>query len=615
LSATAPPYDQHETVAEILAWFDEKPTIARRTQAARRIDGLQDLGTSTLRSLRCVVIRNYTIEPLGAYLTIEAARAGLHLAVGYSSYDPSIEELDELLGAAPDLVVLALRLEAMSSALTRDLLANEPAAVEALAEAVVDRIDVLVQGVRARCNAMIAVHNFVLPTAVAGGLADTQNPVGRLNVARAMNVHLVAKVRQTGGASVLDVDHLFASLGYQDCYDARGDRTSAAPLSPIALEALATAQLRNLNAARGPLVKCVVVDCDNTLWGGVIGEDGLAGIALGDSGPGRRHQDLQYELVNLRRRGIALAIASKNEVADVIEVLTSHPESVLRPGDFAAMHVNWEDKADNIAAIAAELNISTGHMAFIDDDRFQCEWVAERLPDVRVVHWPDDLEPSGSLEDLAWFDSLVITDEDRQRTTMYRAEAQRRTTRDEAMTPEEYLRSLELVATVGTAADQHLPRVAQLTQRTNQFNLTTRRYDMAELAALSDDPGAAIVWLDLRDRFGSYGMVGCGIVRRDHDEAVIDTLLVSCRVLGRSAEMVLVDQLARISRAAGATVLVGEYVPSERNGQVADLYDRIGFSVVDTDGARRQWKWDLTAGRPGVPDWIQVIEESDGSRE
>ena len=457
------------------------------------------------------------------------------------------------------------------------------------------------------------MHNFVSPLSTAAGLADSQDPRGQLNLVRRMNVRLAESLLHVDGAHVVDVDHIFGLLGLHHCYDDRGERVSDAPLTLPALRAVADAHVRHIQALRGPAVKCVVVDCDNTLWGGVIGEDGISGLILGETGAGRKYRDFQQNLLDLRRRGVVLAVCSKNEAPDVLEVLRTHHDCVLREADFAAMRINWGDKAENISSIATELNLSLEHLVFIDDNPIECEWVKARLPAVRVLQWPPAAGGGTTLRDLPLFDSLVVTDEDRSRTEMYRAEVKRRAASQDASSIDEYLRTLEMVAIVGSPQPEHLPRLAQLTQRTNQFNLTTRRYDVTALQETLRDPGTGMVWLELRDRFGANGIVGCGIVRRRGHIAYIDTLLLSCRVIGRGAEAVIVNRLATLARDMGVAELVGEYIRSDRNAQVADLYARLGFEAQDTGAEGQFWSWALAGSVPSYPDWFQVVDEGGGT--
>lgn len=606
-SPLQPTAEPTEPAAQISAWLDEKPSLARVVAALRRFDAVSERHPDLFSPCFVLILRNFTIEPIEPLLRVAAYRAGIRLEVAYSGYDPSGELLarsDE----APDVAVVALRLEELAPSLGTDFTALPRGAAVELANDAVEQVLSLARGVKVQAGCPVLVHNFVTPLSPSAGLGDRQDPVGQLNTARRMNLTLAERVSGLDGIYVLDVDHVFATLGLRECIDARGARVSDAPLSLPALRALAEAQVRHIRALRGPTAKCVVVDCDNTIWGGVLGEDGISGLVLGDSGEGRMHRDLQQSLLDVRRRGVLLTICSHNDEADVLEVLRTHPDCLLAEDDFATMRINWEDKAENVISIAKQLNLGLEHLVFIDDDPFECEWIRNRLPQVHVVNWPLELGEGRALDDLGLFDSLLLTDEDRSRTEMYRADTSRRAARDEVPTVEEYLRSLEIVATIGRTRAQHLPRVAQLTLRTNQFNLTTRRYDAAALQELLSEPGCEVLWLDLRDRFGASGIVGCAILRSRGESAVIDSLLLSCRVIGRGAEALLVHAMAKLACDRGASELVGEYVPSNRNGQVADLYDRLGFDGPEDRGEAMQWCWVLSETLPSVPEWLQVID-------
>jgi FkbH-like protein len=595
--------------AAVLATLDTHPTLARTVNAVRQLERLADLEPQNFASRTVVVLRNFTIEPVEPQLKLAGFRAGLRLSVRYSGYQVGPgQELDELLADQPDAVLVALRLEELAPALSRDYLQTDRAHLLRLADIVVGQVLDVIRAVRGRSSAPIFVHTFVPPLVPSAGLSDSQDPLGQITLVRRMNVQLVEELDQIDGAYVLDVEHLFSSAGLERSTDVRGARLVDAPLSSLALTRLAELSVRHLQALSGPATKCVVVDCDGTLWGGTIGEDGLTGLVLGTEGPGRRYADLQHSLLNLRRRGIVLALCSKNEEADVRQVMSSHPDCVLGWNDFAAHRVNWEDKATNIVAMAEELNLSLEHMVFIDDDPWQCESVRSRLPNLGVLQWPDDFEGLTSLHQLGLFDALPATAEDSARTEMYQDEAQRRALRQEGVSSEEFLRSLDLVVTIGAAQTAHLPRLAQLTQRTNQFNLTTRRYGVSDLAHLTQAPGTSVLWAELSDRLGAYGLVGCAIVTLRGESAVIDAFLLSCRVLGRGVEDALANRIGRAAGELGATTLVGTYVPSERNAQVADLYPRLGFTEVESEGDTRHWQLPIQEGELAVPDWIGIVD-------
>ena len=559
-----------------------------------------------------LIARNFTIEPIEPLFQVAAFRAGFDAQLAYSSYEPfADEQLDAQLSEDPSVVFLAIRLEELAPALMKDFLGLERADAVALADASVDQVVALCRRIRGSSPAPILVHNFVTPLSTAAGLADAQDSRGQINLVRRMNVDLAEALTSVAGAHVLDVDHVFVRFGLERCYDERGARLSGAPLSHDALRALAESQVRHIQALKGARVKCIVVDCDNTLWGGVVGEDGIANIVMGPTGSGRPHHDLQRSLRDLKRRGVVLAICSKNEEKDVLDVLRNHPDSLLHEDDFAAMRINWDDKATNIESLAKELNLGLEHILFIDDSAVEAGWIKDRLPAIRVLQWSADASEV-PLSAMAEFDSLVLTEEDQKRTELYRSEAKRREASQGASSIEDYLRSLNLVATIGTARPEQLPRLAQLTQRTNQFNLTTRRYDVSTLEDLMRDPASKVVWLELQDRFGSSGLVGCGILRVEKGAARIDTLLLSCRVIGRGAEGVLVNRMAGLAVELGAHELHGEYIPSERNGQVAELYGRLGFTKQGADGGAAWWTWVLSQGLPTAPDWISVIDRIGG---
>ena len=613
-SPAPPTADAQDTavavVAEALRWLAEKPTVSRHVQAVRQLDAVYREQPALFRPLSVHVLRNFTLEPMEPLLKIAAYRHGTHLSVSYSGYDPlATLDADSAFHAGPDAVVVALRLEEFAPSLARNLLDTPPDAVLELANGVIETVVSFVNRVRATTGASIFVHNFETPIAPIAGLADSQDPRGQANLVRRMNVSLAEALVSVDGAYVLDIDGIFSSLGRHNCYDAGGERLSSAPYSRAGLSELADAYVRHLRALRGPEVKCIVVDCDQTLWGGIVGEDGSEGLSMGSDPRGRTYREFQGQLLTLRNRGLILAICSKNNAADVLDVLRTHPDCLVREGDFAAMRINWDEKDANIVSIAKELNLDPAQMLFVDDNPVECDRVQSSLPATRVLQWTPDGDFVRRFAQQPIFDSLVVTDEDRQRTELYRNEAQRRAAREESISAGDYLRSLKMVATVGRPSADHVGRLAQLTQRTNQFNLTTRRYDAAALHQLARDPDVVMVYLELSDRFGPSGIVGCGIVRRRDESAAIDTLLVSCRVIGRGVEAIMVNRMALLAREMGAAELIGEYIPTQKNAQVAGLYEQLGFAPCSTGEPGQYWRWALGGGLPSFQDWFEVRDE------
>ena len=331
-----------------------------------------------------------------------------------------------------------------------------------------------------------------------------------------------------------------------------------------------------------PPAKCIVLDLDNTLWGGVLGDDGPHNIKLGDDYPGNVFKDFQAALLGLRSRGFLLTIASKNDQQTVLDLLDTHPEMLLKREHFAAIRANWESKCESLRAIATELNIGLDSLVFVDDNLVERAAVRAELPMVHVVELPiDPLGYSQALADVPALDRPRLLDEDRRRAEMYQGEAHRNRVQQQAGTVEEFLQGLEMTAEVGLCDLHTLDRVHQLVQKTNQFNLTTRRYGIDEMRQFMESPRAAVAWLRLADCYGDSGLVCVGIARAmDDDTWEIDTLLMSCRVMGRQVEHAFLAYLAEIARDEGARRLRGIFRPTAKNGPVKDFYAAHGFSEL-----------------------------------
>jgi FkbH-like protein len=350
-----------------------------------------------------------------------------------------------------------------------------------------------------------------------------------------------------------------------------------------------------------------VLDLDNTLWGGVVGDDGPGGLQLGDDYPGNTYKWFQRAVLGLRDRGILLAVCSTNDAEVVHDVLDSHPEMILRRGDFAAERVNWRPKSENLREIAEELNIGVDSLVLFDDNPVERAEVRSRLPEVRVVDVPSD--PALyvlALGDVVEFDMPTVTPEDRSRTESYRAERERRQSETSATSLEEFLASLDMSAEIGPLNPGTLQRVAQLVAKTNQYNLTTRRHSEAELDGMARTDGGGVYWVRLKDRYGDMGLIGVGILLPAGADALVDSLVLSCRAANRGIEQALLAFLARTARALGYTGLVAEYLATARNHVVADLYPRLGFEplAVKPDAAR--YRLDLATGSIEFPPYLTV---------
>ena len=332
--------------------------------------------------------------------------------------------------------------------------------------------------------------------------------------------------------------------------------------------------------------KCLVLDLDNTLWGGVLGEDGINGIKLGGDYPGKAFSYWQRSLLELAHNGVILTVCSKNNEADVLEAWEKNPAMVLKREHFSAMRINWRDKATNLRELADELNISLDSMVFLDDSPAERELVKQLLPEVEVPDFPVkpyELMPFYKELVEKYFRIYSITSEDRSKAEQYRANAQRNAEQARFVDLESYLYSLDMQLDIMPADEHNLPRIAQMTQKTNQFNLTTRRYTESDVQQHLD-AGWRIYCMSMSDRFGDNGITGTIFVAPVNDTTVnIDTLLLSCRILGKGIEEAFVKTVFNLLRLDGYRKITADYLPTAKNGQTADFYDRMGMTCVATD--------------------------------
>jgi FkbH-like protein len=424
------------------------------------------------------------------------------------------------------------------------------------------------------------------------------------------NAGLRELARNSAHAVVVDVESLIEAAGAERWHDPRLWYLGRIRLSAYAHTLLASEYTSFIAAWQGDLRKCIVLDLDNTLWGGIIGEDGMTGIQLGQEGIGLAFVEFQRELLHLHQKGILLAISSKNNPEDAYEVIRKHPAMVLRERHFAAFQINWNDKAENIREIARRINIGVDSLVFIDDSPVERKRVRDAIPEAAVPEWPEDpCDYKRALWRVAgeYFLKFDVTEDDRRRGEMYHARTERERLVESGGNLEEFYRSLQMKLTIATADCETLPRVSQLTQKTNQFNLTARRYTESELAAISADEGWRVYWLKLEDRFGKDGIVGVLILRRESVERWhIDTFLLSCRVIGRTVEEALLGCAVRDLKELGATCITGEYIPTGRNGMVAALYDKLDFTRIDSDENRTRWALDLNQKSIVAPNWFEI---------
>lgn len=562
---------------------DEDGASARNF-AANRIKGFG--GAEQLTPARIALVTSFTGRPIEPYLTVTEFFAGRRLEpvfIEYGQWYSAIATPDMMDESALDAVFVLLHLEDVAPAFAYSHL-HEPDASRSL-ETVMAGLADAIAAFRERSSLPIVLATFTALRTGAERYFDRKHPLSKQAAIDGLNQRLSEIAGTHRNVHILDYANLVADTGRAVWFDPVKAHLNGAAISHTGLNALSGAISTVCSALTRPRKKVLVCDLDNTLWGGIVGEDGPDGIAVSGAYPGNAYADFQRFLKNLSATGVALAIASKNNWEDAIAGFEKNPSMPLKFDDFSAARINWQDKPQNIAEIAKELNVGTDSLVFIDDNPMECELVRRTLPEVTVVHlegapstFADAVLATGC------FDTLSVTEEDTKKVEMFKAEKKRSALANGA-DKSEFLASLNLEMEFRPPHGQEIQRVAQLINKTNQFNLTTRRYTEAEVDDLLKQRDADVRVVKLRDCFGDYGLIGVIISKDKSDtEREIDTLLMSCRVLGRGVESAILANIEKEAREDGKAALIGRFVPSQKNQQVADLYPKFGFENGGEDG-------------------------------
>ena len=564
--------------------------LARAVATKARGDDGRIVG---FRPYTLAVLSNGTTSLLAPALISTAVRYGIDLEVIEGHFDQVMHVAtarDSLLQtASPDGILVALDHRGIAG-LDGGLAGDEDAAV---AEALGHLTDVC-RGLRLQTSATLYVQNVALPPCPMFGSLDRRVPGTQPRRIERVNAGLNDLLDELPGV-LLDVDGIVRAVGSENWFDERQWHVAKLPFSQACVPLYAEHLLRLVAASTGMARKCLVLDLDNTLWGGVVGDDGMQGLVLGQGDAvGEAFLAVQRVAGWLHSRGVLLAVCSKNDDAVARAAFRDHPDMLLRLEDIAVFQANWQDKATNLRAIAAALSIGTDSLVLLDDNPAERALVRAELPEVAVPELPPDpADYPAVLLAAGYFETLGFTAEDRARTGHYRADAQRAALESSCVDMDAYLRSLDMTIHFAPFDTVGRPRIAQLTNRSNQFNLTTRRHDEAAIAALESRADAFTLQVRLADRFGDNGMIGVVVCIAVGTDWVIDTWLMSCRVLNRRVEEAVLDVLATNGRARGITRLVGLYIPSDRNGMVRDHYPRLGFQPAGSEHGADRWHLDL----------------------
>lgn len=586
--------------------------LARIVEAAR---GREEV-LAGMMPLKLGIISNATTDFVSPAIIGSGLRHGLAIEVVAGPYGQCMQEaLDPgsmVNRAGCDVVLLAIdsRGYPLHSA-PGDRDAGEAAIATALGQ-----VEAMRAGLAAYCPTVIVQSLPALPETLLGSY-DALLAGSETQAVAAFNTGLAE--RASSGMLLLDVAGLAARTGLDRWHDPAAWNVAKQPFAHSLIPAYAEHLARLLGALKGKSRKVLVLDLDNTVWSGVIGDDGLDGINIAQGDPvGEAHLALQAFALSLRDRGVVLAVSSKNTDEIARQVFREHPDMLLREEHIAVFQANWTDKASNLGGIAEALNLGLDSLVFVDDNPAERELIRQRLPQVAVPELPDSSAfYVRTVAAAGYFEAAGFSDEDRARSKFYEQNAKRVAVQAAAGGIDDYLASLAMTIRFAPFDERGRARIAQLINKSNQFNLTTRRYTEGEVAALGDDPAVVALQIRLEDVFGDNGMISTVIARVRGEEAEIDTWLMSCRVLGRRVEEAALAELARLLRARGVTRLIGIFRPSERNGIVVDHYRKLGFTLDSTDAAgEARWELDIASADFDFPDiFAHVLREDTYSQE
>ena len=567
--------------------------------------------------LKLAYLGNFTLDLLSRYVDAHGAREGIRIGSYIGKFDQYVQEIlddeSDLVRFQPDVIFLALSLRLLEPERIAALSSMPAEERRNFREEVVSHLESWAGRAIEKLPATLLIANFPVPTYPLAGVADVKSEYSETELYLELNLELLRRFKGNPRVRLFDLDRLASRYGKDRVLDPKMFYLAKMEWSAGFLPTVADEVVRQVKAVRGLGKKCLVLDLDNTLWGGVVGEDGAAGIRIGTGDPeAEAFLDFQHRLKALQDRGVLLAVCSKNNPADVLEVFESRPEIPLKLADFAATEICWNPKHEGLKKIAAALGIGTDSLVFMDDNPAEISLVQQMMPEVKTILLPPDpAEYAGLIERLNDFEKPEILEEDRRKTDQYRENRQRLELQSSAGDLLSYLASLRTEVEVHLARREDLPRVHQLFTKTNQFNLTTERYSQAEVERFATSPACELWVARARDRFGDLGMIAAVLLKKVGRMATIDSFLMSCRAMGRGIETAIMNHIKqRLLEDRSGLELRGRYIPTPKNGPVETFYDEQGFRLLESSSAgEKLYGLRRDEARPVPCDWIRVTQD------
>lgn len=538
--------------------------------------------STTLRTVKLGLSSNVQVDRLSLYLRRHALSSGVRLQVHVGSYDSLSQDIEDFKALGVDVLLFVPFFDNLMPAFESQIAGGlNQEIIDAKASALREQYRIAFEAARSFPGVIVTSFHRAWPSLQC-------KEVDRVTeVLILFQKMLSGVISETGHVNMLDLSSVVAFIGARQAIDRRFYAQAKAPYSVSMLNEIAQRVAAATRGFGSYYYKVLALDCDNTLWGGVIGEDLVSGIKLSPyEYPGNVFWRAQHEFLGLEKAGVVLCLCTKNNPADIEEVLNTHSDMPIRSKDLTLKKVNWESKSENLRAIAAELNVGLDSIIFLDDSNFELEGVRTQVPSVRTFQVPEALTeyPRVIDEIKSLFLAGGVSAESAAKTQQYKQRAAAETEKARFATQEEYIASLELEVVLSRNLQTSIPRISELTQKSNQFNLTTRRYSPAEILAAMEDPNQAVYSIVVGDKFGSAGLTGVAVVQYEQEAAVIDAFLMSCRVIGRGVEFCVWPDIARDAARRGCSQVIARYIRTPKNSLVQDFYDRLGLGNVASLG-------------------------------
>jgi len=544
---------------------------------------LHDQIDNDLPKIKITILRNIIIDQMEVFLKYFGSQSGLSLQINLGNFDSILQDATEnrsIINSDTNFIIIFYNLRSAFKQVETSFNSLKKETLDDIKYTISDLFLSTVEKINANSNATILVPTFEKFFYSTNGIYDNSSlSFGQNNFINELNLMLTNQLSKYSNCFLIDLDRIISRKGCESFYDQERHYTSAAPFSLLGQRELALEFSKYVSATFGKSKKVLALDCDNTLWSGIVGEDGTQGIALGNTNKGKIFQEFQLFIKDLIQKGVIVALCSKNNESDVWEVFEKNPNMILSKNDISCWRINWQDKATNLREISSELKIGLDSFVFVDDSSIECELVKQEIPECMTIQINKDspINIVNNLKRLGIFDTLFISQEDKLKTSMYRANKVRESEKNNASNLEDFLKSLNIEIIIKRCDESSKLRVAQLTQKTNQFNFTTKRYSLSEIETFMSSDTKRVLQVAASDRFGELGLIGVAIINLENDTAHIETFLLSCRALGRKIEVRIIGEIIDYLKSQNIKTVYGHYVPTNKNNQIQNFYSDLGF--------------------------------------